>query len=155
MHPLLREAADRHRGVFTAADVRRAGLVPVDVQSALRRGEWDRLRQGVYVERAVLRDAIARGPDHRHLLDCVAVLLCLGGRPALSRASAARLSGLLVPSAAVEAAVSLTDEVQWRQGRGYTVMRAGLPADDVLSNGAVRWTGPARTLVDCARAWSL
>jgi predicted transcriptional regulator of viral defense system len=155
VHPLLREAADRHRGVFTAADVRRAGLAPVDVQSALRRGEWDRLRQGVYVDRAVLRDAIARGPDHRHLLDCVAVLLCLGGRPALSHASAARLSGLVVPSAAVEAAVSLTDEVQWRQGRGYTVMRAGLPADEVLSDGVIRWTGPARTLVDCARAWSL
>ena len=72
---MLREAADRQRGVFTATDVRRAGLAPVDVQSALRRGEWDRLRQGVYVERRELRDATARGADDRHLLDCAAVLL--------------------------------------------------------------------------------
>jgi len=155
VHPVLRETADRQRGVFTANDVRRAGLAPIDVQSALRRGEWDRLRQGVYVERRVLREATARGDDDRHLLDCAAVLLCLGGRPALSHTSAARLSGLLVPASAEQPVVSLTDEAQWRKGRGYTVMRAGLPPVDVRVDGLVRWTGPARTLVDCARDWSL
>ena len=155
MHPVLRHLADRQWGVFTAADVRRAGLDPTAVQSALRRGEWDRLRQGVYVQRDVLRDAVAQGPSARHRLDCAAVLLCLGGRPALSHASAARLSGLEVPSTVGSDVVSLTDEVQWRTGRGYTVRRAQLPSDDVLVDEPFRVTGPARTLVDCAREWSL
>lgn len=155
VHPVLRDVARRQWGVFTAADVRRAGLEPTDVQSALRRGEWDRLRQGVYVERGVLRDAAQRGPTARHRLDCAAVLLCLGGRPALSHASAARLSGLLVPSTIGDDVVSLTEEGQWRRGRGYAVMRARLPAHDVLVDTPFRATGPARTLVDCAREWSL
>ena len=107
------------------------------------------------MERDVLRDAAARGPEARHRLDCAAVLSCLGGRPALSHASAARLSGLLVPGSIGSDVVSLTDEVQWRTGRGYTVMRAKLPSDDVLVEEPFRLTGPARTLVDCAREWSL
>ena len=154
VHPLLAHVAGRQWGVFTAADVRRAGLAPIDVQSALRRGEWDRLRQGVYVERGVLQDATARGPAARHRLDCAAVLLCLGGRPALSHSSAATSSGLVVPPTTGEL-VRLTDEGQWRRGRGYSVMRARLPADDVRVQEPFRVTAPARTLVDCAREWPL
>ncbi|MGY1749366.1 type IV toxin-antitoxin system AbiEi family antitoxin domain-containing protein [Modestobacter sp. SYSU DS0511] len=154
MHPVLRDAAGRQWGAFTAADVRRAGLDPSDVQSALRRGEWDRLRRGVYVERAVLQDAARWGDAARHRLDCAAVLLCLGGRPAVSHASAARLASLVVP-AGLPSLVQLTDEEQWRRGRGYTVMRARLPAHHLRADGPFRLTGPARTLVDCGREWAL
>ena len=155
MHPVLRDAARRQWGVFTAADVRRAGLEPIDVRSALRRQEWTRLRRGVYAERAVLDDAVRWGDAARHRLQCAAVLLCLGGRPAVSHVSAARLAGFLVPTTATGDHVTLTDEEQWRTGRGYAVMRAGLPAHHVRCDGPFRTTGPARTLVDCARAWSL
>ena len=155
VHPVLRESARRQWGVFTAADVARAGLAPVDVQSALRRREWDRLRRGVYVERAVLEDAARWGDAAEHRIRCAAVLLCLGGRPAVSHASAARLAGFLVPRSEQVDHVSLTDEEQWRTGRGYAVMRAALPAHDVRVDGRFRTTGPARTLVDCARSWSL
>jgi predicted transcriptional regulator of viral defense system len=154
MHPLLRDAARRQWGVFTAADVRRAGLDETDVHSALRRGEWDRLRRGVYVERAVLEDADRWGDAARHRLDCAAVLVCLGGTPVVSHASAARLSEFTVPSSAL-GGVCLTDEAQWRTGRGYTVMRAQLPAHHVRVDDGFRVTGPARCLVNCARAWSL
>lgn len=154
MHPVLRDAARRQWGAFTASDVRRAGLQPTDVQSALRRGEWDRLRRGVYVERAVLEDAGRWGDGVRHRLDCAAVLLCLGGQPAISHASAARLSDFVVPAPA-RGPVSLTDAVQWRTGRGYSVMRAQLLPHHVRVDGPFRITAPARTLVDCAREWSL
>jgi hypothetical protein len=153
-HPVLRDAARRQWGVFTASDVRRAGLEPTDVQSALRRREWTRLRRGVYVERTVVEDAVRRGDAARHRLDCAAVLMCLGGHPSVSHASAARLSGLLVPPAAL-GEVSLTDEEQWRRGRGYAVMRAQLPSHHLRADGSFRMTVPARTLVDCAREWSL
>ncbi|MFQ1003530.1 type IV toxin-antitoxin system AbiEi family antitoxin domain-containing protein [Modestobacter sp. SSW1-42] len=155
MHPVLRDAALRQWGAFTASDVAHAGLAPTDVQSALRRREWSRLRRGVYVERDVLEDAIRRGDAASHRLRCAAVLLCLGGRPAVSHASAARLAGLLAPRGAEADHVSLTDEQQWRTGRGYAVMRAALPAHHVRVDGRFRTTGPARTLVDCARSWSL
>ncbi|WP_369140698.1 type IV toxin-antitoxin system AbiEi family antitoxin domain-containing protein [Modestobacter versicolor] len=155
MHPVLRAAADRQWGVFSASDVRRAGLQPTDVQSALRRGEWDRIRRGVYVERGALADASRRGGNARHRLDCAAVLLCLGGHPAISHASAARLAGLPLPTAERGALVTLTDTEQWRRGRGYAVLRAGLAAHHVRDDGPFSLTGTARTLIDCARGWSL
>jgi Transcriptional regulator, AbiEi antitoxin len=154
VHPFLRHVAERQWGVFTAADVRRAGLEPTDVQSALRRGDWTRLRRGVYVERAVLAEAERHGVAGRHRLDCAAVLLCLGGHPVISHSSAAILSSLVVPSG-VDLQVRLTDEDQWRRGRGYSVMRAGLSPDHVRAADSFRMTTPARTLVDCAREWEL
>ena len=154
VHPALRHVASRQWGVFTAVDVRRAGLEVADVQSALRRGEWVRLRRGAYAERAVIEDAARWGPGARHRLDCAAVLLALGGDPAVSHASAARLLGLVVPHGA-SGDVVLTDEGQWRRGRGYGVMRARLPEHHVRAEGPFRITGPARTLVDCGREWDL
>jgi hypothetical protein len=125
-----------------------------DVQSALRRGDWVRLRRGAYVERAVVEDADRWGPAARHRLDCAAVLLALGGNPAVSHASAARLAGVVVPRSA-SSDVVLTDEGQWRRGRGYAVMRARLPGHHVRPDGPFRITNPARTVVDCAREWAL
>ena len=154
MHPVLREAARAQWGAFTADDVRRAGLDVAAVQSALRRGEWVRLRRGVYTDPATIADAERWGLRARHRLDCAAVLLRLGGRPAVSHTSAARLLGLLVPRDA-PSEVTLTEEEQWRRGRGYAVMRARLPAHHVRDDGPFRLTGPARTLVDCARQWTL
>jgi Transcriptional regulator, AbiEi antitoxin len=154
VHPILRDAARRQWGVFTAADVRRAGLDHADVLSALRRGEWDRLRRGIYVERAVLEDAARWGAAACHRLDCAAVLLCLGEGPCVSHTSAARLSAVILPRDITDDVV-LTDERQWRRGRGYAVMRARLPDHHVRTVGPFRMTGPARTLVDCARTWPL
>lgn len=51
--------------------------------------------------------------------------------------------------------VGLTDRSQWRSGRGYRVARAALPTNDLVRMGPLAATGPARTLVDCAREWSL
>jgi hypothetical protein len=148
VHPQVTAVADRQLGVFTAQDALRAGLTVDDIRAELRSRRWLRLRKGVYVAADRVAAADAR---ERHLLACVAVLLTLDPGPALSHSSAARLHGLLVPSSAgVE--VRLTDERQWRSGRGYRVARARL-VDDVR-----RWldfpvTSVPRTLVDCAREW--
>jgi hypothetical protein len=90
----------------------------------------------------------------RHLLACAAVLVALSGGASLSHASAARLHRLPVPPDGTEL-VRLTDEVQWRRGRGYRVARAHLPERDLLPFLRFRATGPARTLIDCAREWPL
>ena len=153
MHPALRAVADRQFGAFASRDAIRVGYTYEEVQREVARGRWVRLRRGVYAERAV-REAAGGDPVARHRLECAAVLVRLGGRPVVSHASAARLGGLVVPSSLPEV-VRLTDDAQWRRGRGYDVARAALPLSDVRSMGTFRTTAPARTLVDCAREWAL
>jgi predicted transcriptional regulator of viral defense system len=153
VHPTLRAVADRQFGAFASEDAIRAGYTPEEVQSEVSRGRWVRLRRGVYAERAVLA-AVDADPVGRHRLECAAVLVRLRGRPVVSHASAARLSGIVVPSSAPEV-VRLTDEVQWRRGRGYEVARATVLPFEVRALGAFRITASARTLVDCAREWPL
>lgn len=153
MHPLLRAVADGQFGVFTAADALRAGYEREQVASEVSSGRWRRLRRGVYAERAVV-DAARSDPVARYRLDCVAVLVRLRSGPVVSHASAARLLAMIVPSH-VDEQVRLTDIHQWRRGRGYDVARASLPADHVRPLGPFRQTSAARTLVDCAREWSL
>ncbi|TFV59607.1 hypothetical protein E4P41_11505 [Geodermatophilus sp. DF01-2] len=153
MHPALRAVTERQFGVFTARDAVRAGYTHDEVQNAVARGRWARLRRGAYAERAAV-EAAAGDPVAGHRLDCAAVLVRLSGRPAASHASAARLAGLVVPPSQAET-VRLTDELQWRRGRGYEVARATLPAAHVRALGAFRTTSVARTLIDCGREWSL
>jgi hypothetical protein len=84
----------------------------------------------------------------------VAVLLSLGAGPVLSHASAARLHDLVVPRSDPRD-VRVTAVDQWRRGRGYRVARAALADEDVLPWLAFGTTSAARTLVDCAREWTL
>jgi predicted transcriptional regulator of viral defense system len=153
VHPTLRVVADRQFGAFASEDAIRAGYTPEEVRSEVSRGRWIRLRRGVYAQRAVLA-AVDADPVGRHRLECAAVLVRLRGRPVVSHASPARLSGIVVPSSGTDV-VRLTDEVQWRRGRGYEVARATLLPSEVHALGAFRITASARTLVDCAREWPL
>ncbi len=151
MHPELEATAARRLGVFTSQEAVHAGYRVEDIRAELGSRRWIRLRKGVYVERRVVVEA---QPADRHLLDCVAVLLCLDPGPVLSHASAARLHGLVVPRNEGQD-VRVTDVEQWRRGRGYRVARAGLPGADVAPWLAYGTTTVPRTLVDCAREWSL
>jgi hypothetical protein len=150
VHPLLTAVADRQWGVFTAADVRRAGYGSEEVRNLLSTGTWVRLRRGVYAS----ADHLARGGS-AHARECLAVLLA-AHRPdaAVSHASAARLLGVRLP-AAVDRVVRLTDPERWREGRGFRIARAPLPVDEVVRREPLRLTSIARTLVDCAREWVL
>jgi hypothetical protein len=140
-------------GAFTARDAVRAGYTHDEVQGEVARGRWVRLRRGSYAERDVA-EAAGADPLARHRLACAAVLVRLGGRPAVSHESAARLQGMVLPGAADER-VLLTDEFQWRRGRGYEVAVAALPPSHVVHLASFRTTTPARSLVDCARKWPL
>ncbi|MGY1697205.1 hypothetical protein ACI780_20080 [Geodermatophilus sp. SYSU D00814] len=153
MDPNLELAARRRGGVFTVDDARRAGYRPDDVRSAVRTRAWHRLRRGVYVPTARWL-ATAEDPRARHLLVCAAALAVLDPGPVLSHASAARFHGLVLPRE-VDDDVRLTHADEWRCGRGYRIAAAALPAEDVVDDGAFRVTTAARTLVDCARDWSL
>lgn len=149
MHPLLLAAAERRRGVFTAAEARSAGYDHAEVRRLCRSGRWERLRRGVYIA----ADDLARveGSGRRHEIEAVAVLAALD-RPsaALSHATACRLWGLPVRRDD-EAVVRLTDPTHTRTGRGFRVTCGPLTDAEVRTDGPFRLTAPPRTLADCAR----
>jgi predicted transcriptional regulator of viral defense system len=153
VHPVLRRAADRRLGVFTALDARSAGYRPDEVRLACSSGRWVRLRRGVYMTAEDLATLERRGLQHA--VAAVAVLAFLG-RPGavVSHSSAARLWGWPVQRD-LDRTVRLTDEQPWRRGDGYLVTRAPLPPEHRTTRGRVPMTSAARTLVDCAREWPL
>jgi hypothetical protein len=152
MHPGL-EFSERSRGgVFTVEDARRAGYRPDQIRSAVVSGAWHRLRRGIYVTRA--RWDAAGDARERHLLAAAAAVTALGPGPVLSHSSAARFHDLLLPHR-VDDVVRLTHPDQWRSGKGYRIAAAALPVEDVVDADALRATSVPRTLLDCAREWSL
>ncbi len=139
--------------MFTVADARRAGYRPDEIRAAVGSGAWHRLRRGIYVAAEVW--AVSAVDDRaRHLLDAVAALTALSVGPVVSHSSAARFHRFVLPRD-VESVVRLTHPDQWRNGRGYRIAAAGLPPEDVVDAGCLTVTGATRTLVDCAREWSL
>jgi predicted transcriptional regulator of viral defense system len=153
VHPELEAAARRRGGVFTVADARRTGHRTDEIRTAVSSGSWHRLRRGVYVEAG--RWATAAGDAReRHLLAAAAALAVLGRGPVLSHASAARFHRLVLPRR-LDETVRLTHADQWRSGRGYRAAAADLPPVDLLTADPLPVTRVARTLVDCAREWSL
>ena len=153
-HPLpgpVRVAASSRSGLFDSAQLSAAGVTEREVRSAVRSGEWVRLRPGLFVTAADLDRIEAAG--RRHHLDALAVTTTLArAGAALSHGTAARLWGLPLPLD-LPPEVRLTDAHRWREGTGYVMTRAALPAVEVTTRGLYRLTTPARTLVDTAREW--
>jgi hypothetical protein len=153
VHPRLELIAEGRLGIVTGREAVAAGHRPDEIRAALSTGRWRRLRRGVYIR----AEDFARTRDDarlRHLVDCIAVLVSLDPGPVVSHGSAARLHRLVLPQN-LDDEVRLTDEEQWRRGRGYRVARAALPTADRGSVLGFGVTAPARTLVDCAREWQL
>jgi predicted transcriptional regulator of viral defense system len=151
VHPQLSAIAADRLGVFTSQEALRVGYSVEDIRAELRTRRWSRLRKGVYISTDRLVSADIR---ERHLMDCVAVLLSLGAGPVLSHASAARLHGLIVPRR-LSSEVRVTAVDQWRRGRGYRVAQAAMTADETEPWLQFSAMSIPRTLVDCAREWSL
>jgi predicted transcriptional regulator of viral defense system len=151
VHPQLSAVAAGRLGVFTSQEALRVGYRVEDIRAELGTRRWSRLRKGVYIRTDRLVTADTR---QRHLMDCVAVLLSLGAGPVLSHASAARLHELVLPwRHSSEVRVTAVD--QWRRGRGYRVAHAAMTADETEPWMEFGATSIPRTLVDCAREWSL
>lgn len=151
MHPLLRAAAERQHGVFTAAQAVRAGHGHDEIRVLVASGAWVRLRRGVYT---TAEQHAAHGRAD-HATACWAALLVLDRPTAVvSHSSAARLHGLPMWTG-LDRTVRLTDPTLWRIGRGFRVNAADLGGAEVTRVGRLPVTSAARTLVDCAREWDL
>ena len=145
------EPARRRLGIFTTADLATQGVSEREIRTALRAGNWVRLRTGVFVSAVDLAEVERTG--RRPGLDALAVTAGLR-RPSavLSGATAAWVWALPRPRGG-SATVHLTDPHRWRRGRGWLMTHAGLPDDEVTVRGAYRLTTAARTVVDVARTW--
>jgi len=150
VHPQLIALAAGRLGVFTSQEALRLGYSVDEIRAELRTRRWSRLRKGVYIRTEDLASADDR---QRHLVECVAVLMSLGPGPVLSHASAARVHDLILPWRS-SAEVRMTADT-WRRGRGYRVAQATMTAAEVQPWSAFGVMSVARTLVDCAREWSL
>lgn len=145
------EPARRRLGIFTTADLASRGVSERELRTAIRSGNWVRLRTGVFITAEDLAEV--ERTDRRPGLDALAVTTGLGrSSAALSGATAAWVWGLPRPHPSPRT-VHLTDPYRWRRGRGWLMTHAGLPDDEVTMRGAYRVTTAARTVVDLARAW--
>jgi hypothetical protein len=153
VHPTLRARAETRLGVFTTAEALRAGYGHGEIRALCRSGSWVRLRRGVLVSAADLATSDRTG---RHFdVECLAVLAGLTRPTALvSHDSAARLWEVPTPRTAVPT-IRLTDPLQWRRGQGYLMTCAPVAARERWHAGPVPLTSATRTLVDCAREWTL
>jgi Transcriptional regulator, AbiEi antitoxin len=147
----LRLLATRQRGVFTWGQALALGIPLGMAATSLRRGDWYRLRRGVY---ALAEDVWERAGDDwaMHHLRCAAEVLALGFDPVVSHESAARLHrmhhlGDLPARPVISRQRHRDDERSERKGL-YVVQ---LPESHVTVVAGVAAATPARTAVDLAR----
>jgi hypothetical protein len=136
--------------LFTRLDARARGWTRDQVEWAASSGRWQRLRRGMYAERAHYSSL---EPVARHLLDCRAAVHAHDERHVLSHLSAALSYGLPAPldgpgrpTLTIGAPGASTD----RQA-DLVVQVASLRDQDVASWREGRRTRPARTVADCLR----
>ncbi len=141
--------ADGHLGVISAAQAELCGLEATEVDLLCRRGEWTRLRRGLYSPRPAPTD-----PEEREFLDCVAAIRAVEVKdPAIAHVSAARLweAKWLVEPNHSEVWVACDVPGPSRHYSGLRILPAGLPAEDVTLLRGLPISTPARTAVDLAR----
>jgi Transcriptional regulator, AbiEi antitoxin len=146
--------------LFTAGQVRAAGVSQDALRWSIRTGELRRLRRGVYVTRRVWDARDERG---RHLLLVRAGQTCVPGSVAVSESAAVAL-GLPRPKVPAEPRLLLPRAKTLAGGRGREGGSVGRrswldPLAVWTTVDGIRVTAPARTVVDCARhldrPWSL
>lgn len=147
----LRALAATQAGVFTWGQAMELGVPPGVAATTLRRGEWYRLRRGVY---ALAQEVSKRAGNAwaMHHLRCAAELLALGFDPVISHESAADIHrmhrlGPTPPRPVVSRDRHRIDERSERKGL-YVV---SLPPDHRTVVDDVATTTPARTAVDLGR----
>jgi hypothetical protein len=152
--PRLAPIAARAGGLFTFADALAAGYGPEQVRRLVARGQWVRLRRGIYADRRLL-DFCSGDLMRRHAVDLSAAVLAAGPETHVSHESAAFLHGIATfdrydqrprltrPTAAGP-----------RRLTGGELHMAGLPADHRARRHDVPVTSAARTALDLARGGS-
>ncbi len=139
--------------VFTLDELVRRGMTPTQVRTRVARGEFRRLRRGVYCRTA---DWDAATPERQHTLRAVAYAAAHGSSPsfAFSHATAAAVLELPVASPHLDVlhlTVDPSTRLATRRDGEVDRQVARLRDVDVRRAHGVPITTAARTVVDCLR----
>lgn len=125
------------------------GADPDDIKRRLARGEWTRVRRGIYVPTDDLGQLSGR---QRRLLELEATMLRANRRAVVSHRSAALLHGIeLLRATSGPVEVTNPDGHAGHRRAGLHTFCAALDPDEIVSVGRHRATSMARKLVDLAR----
>lgn len=147
----LAALARQQHGVFRLKQALELGVWEGDARTAVRRGDWVRLRHGTYALAATWLAAQSDGREWARLR-CAAELISLGFQPVISHEWAARLHrmphlGALGPRPVITRAPHRSRERSERSG----LFVAALPPEDQTVVDGIPVTTPARTALDLAR----
>jgi hypothetical protein len=149
-------AATHPHGLFTRRDLAAAGISDNQLKRRLRRGEWVRVRRGVYIDATRLGEAEA-DDARRHRVEAAALMLTTrSGNAVVTGRSAAAIHGFpLLHSmpALVEVTVPRAERGSLAHVHERTT-RSPIPAVDITLRAGVRVTGSARTVLDVAMSSS-
>ncbi|GAA0615799.1 hypothetical protein GCM10009547_17220 [Sporichthya brevicatena] len=148
-HALIFELAATQQHVVSAADVALCGVDDAEVDRLCRRGDWTRLRRGLYHPQPPPSDA-----DVRLRLDCAAAIRALDIKDAaIAHVSAGRLWGAKWRTDPEDDRIWVACDVpkKPRYYPGLRILPAGLPDEHVTLLEGLPVSTPARTAVDLAR----
>lgn len=140
--------AASQNGIISMADALICGFDVAEVDRLCRRGEWTRLRKGLYAPRSV------REPDDRQLLELAAALRAVEIKDAaIAHLSAARLwrAKWLVEPKSTDIWLACDVPRTPNYYPGLRILPAALPVEDVTTLSGLPVSTPARTAVDLAR----
>lgn len=136
---------------FTPAQARAAGYSGACIRQLLRRGEWVRLRRGVYVAASTLA-AVAGDDERHHALAVAGALLAVHRDAVAAGTSAARILGLpLLGPAPSDLVLASEDATTSGPRDGYVLRSTALPRGHRAVRHGVAITSAARTVADLAR----
>ncbi|MBM7791119.1 type IV toxin-antitoxin system AbiEi family antitoxin domain-containing protein [Tenggerimyces flavus] len=128
------------------------GYSDKQIKARIRRGEWEHVRRGVYVDGPAWRAMDALG---RHRVSIQAVRLTLNDDAVVSHISAAILHGWDSWRVPLDTVTVTREPPQHpRREAGVDHHVATLAADEVVEIRGMRVTSPERTMVDVARSYA-
>jgi hypothetical protein len=146
--------ARAQHGLITHGQALDAGLLPRDVARLVARGEWVRLRRGVYADGETY--AAAEPFREAPMLRMRAVVLALENEPVFTHDSAAIVHRLGVPDARTSAPhVARTTHRATRTTGGILTHGAPFAAEQVMRTDGFLVLDPARTALDMVRLHGL
>jgi len=152
--PMLAARAACQGWLFTAAQAREAGYPLAEQRQILRRGDWVRLRRGIFSERERW-DLIEADPVARHTAACRAALMAMTGGGWVSHSSAAALLGVPMLNA-LPSDVHLTRPGSGRHpAPGVRMHFAPVPPGHQQVRAGLALTSLTRTMFDLSRTASL
>lgn len=136
-------------GLFTAQQARRFGVSDDERRRSVRSGSWVRIRQGIYIDADLWRNASNNGS--RRLIEIVAAQLSIDRESWASGLSACAVHGTLPPFPSFDRVDLTCIDGQTHYGKDFIVRVWPLAETDRLVTRGIPVLSASRSLYDAAR----